>query len=384
MKIGILTFSCADNVGAVLQCYALKSYLKNCGHAVEIVNYRPYYLTDSYGIFHNPFEFAGRHGLYHTLTRIRYELCNYRANKAKTMAFREFRQKYLGISSEGGYRSGADLSSLNGRYDALIVGSDQIWGKASDRNSVDTAFLLDFINDRTTRKISYGGSMGQLYGDSQGIFKQYLESFHGISAREKDLTDYLKTILKQKVFQVVDPVFLNDRPCYDKICSEQKTYKEKSIIFVYVLEQNDVIPAFVSKLVNKAGQNVQVVYYSRKKISFPCNAKRLEYLTPEIFLDLIRNADKIVTNSFHGTVYSIIYQKDFYSVPHTKSGSRMSTLLEDLGLPRRLVDEYTEPADKIQWDEVYEKLNSRIDESKEFLRNSLETGRKYGNEHNLF
>ena len=372
MKIGILTFSCADNVGAVLQCYALKSYLEKCNHNVEVINYRPYYLTDAYGIFHNPFDFMKRHGIYHTLTRIRYELCNYRINKPKTIAFNEFRQKYLGISSGGGYNSSVALTCLNGKYDAIIVGSDQIWGKASGKDSIDTAFLLDFISDSTTMKVSYAASMGQLNNDCRVIFKQYLDSFDRISAREKDLTEYLEIILEQKVFQVLDPVFLNGCSCYDRISSDGEAHIENDIIFVYVLEQNDMIPALVSRLVNKADRKVQVIYYSREKISFNCNAKRLAYITPGIFLDLIRNADKIVTNSFHGTAYSIIYKKDFYSVPHTKSGSRMSTLLEDLGLEYRLVDKHTETATEIKWDDVYSRLNCRIDNSKEFLRNSLE------------
>lgn len=77
MKVGLLTFSCADNVGAVLQCYALEEYLRDIGSEVEVINYCPYYLTDSYGVLHNPLDFITRHGLYHTLTRIRYEFFNY-------------------------------------------------------------------------------------------------------------------------------------------------------------------------------------------------------------------------------------------------------------------------------------------------------------------
>ncbi len=366
-KVGILTFSCADNVGAVLQCYALKTYLESKKSDVQVINYCPYYLTDSYGYFHNPFDYIKRHNIYRTLTRIRYEIINYKKNRIKAVGFEDFRKNYLNIQ-EPRYRTSDDLQHIAGVYDAIVVGSDQIWRNEPTFGTVDKAFLLDFLKNTDTKKFAYAASIGKIESSSDYIFKEELKSFEAVSVRESDAKEYLQKVTDMEIQHVLDPVFLIDKEKYDAIIENSQLNIDKPFIFVYSLENNPAIIEATNQLVyTMQEKDVEVLYYSSTPLKFNCKHRRIHTLLPNDFLYYVKNSIKIVTNSFHGTAFSIIFGKEFYSVLHTLTGNRIKSLLAALNLENRIVEkDLIEPKSDVYIESTIKLLAKEIDNSRKF------------------
>lgn len=379
MRVGILTYSCADNVGAVLQCYALKAYIESRGINAEVINYCPYYLTDSYGYFHNPVAFMRRHGIYRTLTRIRYEICNFNTNYKKTKKFESFRKKYLEIGPQT-YREKQELEGIEEYFDAIVVGSDQIWRPISKREGVDDAFLLTFCKNTRTKKISYAASAGKVPPVSKQRDYLPLKDFYALSVRESDLREILGQILNKKIEHVLDPVFLNNKNVYDSLLvncykNNRKEFSKFPFLFVYILEQNEDLIKFVNFFSREKYQNkIKVYYYSRKKITGffkEGEPERITDLGPLDFLYFIKKSDTVITNSFHGTAFSIIYQKNFFTLPHKETGSRITSMVKELGLDRRIIGNECLWNDNIKWGEIENRLKQSIERSQIFLERSL-------------
>lgn len=363
MKIGILTFSCADNVGAVLQCFALQHYLEDCNYEVDIINYVPYYLSDSYGTIHNPIDFAKRNGIYRSLTRLRYDLLHYKLNKKKIYSFELFRKKYLNLTEC--YKNKKELSSSK-KYDVYIVGSDQIWRNEKSMNGIDNVFLLKFVNNKNSLKISYAASMGDIQQKLIPTLVKELENFDCISVRESELKDILESNIGKRIYHVIDPVFLIKRDLYEKYFIKSKP-SSKKFIFVYSLENNINLNKSVN-LINK-GKNYEIYYYSRNIMKFDKKAKRIGYLSPQMFLEYIKYSEMVITNSFHATAYCLIFEKNFYSIPHTITGNRITSLLQLVGIHDNSLKNCMN--NTIDWLNVNQKLDDYIKQSQHFLKEAL-------------
>lgn len=369
MKIGILTYSCSDNVGAVLQCYALKTYIECLGHEVTVIDYRPYYLLDSYGVFHNPIDYSRRHGLYRALTRVRADVLHYSVNRERTKEFNAFRSRMLKMPSGGDthYHTNADLVDTCDLYDAIIAGSDQIWRMVSDNVQIDEAFCLEFAKDAPVKKIAYAASIGKISRSQDMCFKTYLSNFQSISVRESEAKAYLDSLGIANISCVMDPVFLNRSEIYPAQKSIlPNNLREGEYVFVYVLENDTRVVQAVNEYLDYHPFD-EVVYYSRERMVFSKKAKRFKALSPELFISLIKYSSAVITNSFHGTAFSIIYSKDIYSIPHTQTGGRVRSLLSSLNLENRITEHGKIDEESINWERVGYLLNNEIHKSQDFL-----------------
>lgn len=324
MKVGILTFHNAYNYGAVLQTYATQEIVKSRGHEVEIINY------------HN--KKVDRHYVKKIPRRKFYRIPlaligKYFFNKRKE-AYERFIDKYLHITKE--VLRSAENVTLD-KYDVILIGSDQLWNKKIT-GGWDKMYWGEFKTSFATRKVAWSVCMNytDLNEDDILFIKKHLENFDLISVRESDLLSFISTLTSKKVYQTLDPTLVLPAQKWDEVCHE---VKEKGYIAVYAVKDEEKVIAFARSIASKQNKPL-VIIRSYSKWYFTSENK--EYAGPDDFLSYIRHADMVVTTSFHGTVFSIIYQKQFIC-PVFRDNVRVDSLLESLHISERRVmsiDEY--------------------------------------------
>lgn len=377
MKIGIITFHFAFNQGAVLQCYAMQRYLESCGHDAYVINYRPRYHTIMHSAWRNPFVYSfvfwkklKKYGflMRFYLTGRSFARCMIwnimGIDKRNANAFRHFCSQHLHLTKV--YRSFKELRDDPPQFDAYISGSDQVWNPELLEGEFDKAYFLDFGGSRI-RRITYAVSMGERQDQENLLKLQTLcEGIDAISFRECKQED-IKAVGRD-VHICIDPTFLLDTEDYGAV--ESQNIEELPYIFVYGLETNEALKEAVGIFAEK--YKCRIINGSPKWVHLNGDVKEISGYGPEQFLTFIKNAKGVVTNSFHGTAFSIIYKKDFITVPHSTRGKRMEDLLAKLGLSYRIYGEEGFSVRKtIDYDIVNEKLERLKEHSKEYLKMAL-------------
>lgn len=355
MKIGILTFHFSDNFGAVLQAYALRLWFIRHGHEANFINYHPDYIEKG-GNFENIINLSGlkknvkvAYLKYSNIQR------KFFGNKSQASKFENFRKKYLGISGEE-FKSVDALVNIE-KYDLLVAGSDQIWNP-SGHVGLDPAYFLYFSSEFDIPKISYAASFGKdnLDKNYHENAKKMLQQLTAISVREESGVSIVKNISGCDAVCVPDPTFLNDD--YSELISQSNEISTNHI-FCYALRTSDGIRD-VAHLISKefnapifSPYNVHRRWREIGSTVFP---------GPADWLKLLINSKYIVTNSFHATVFAILYKKPFLVVglPGSRAGlnARAKNLLAKLGLSDRYIDSTdvvsvnSKIKEKINWEEV--------------------------------
>lgn len=369
MKAGIVTFNSAHNYGAVLQVFAMQEYLKSLGIEVDVINYRLKEIDNVYKLY-NVKRKGNKaiRGLKKVYKVLKVNLSErWRIEKRKN--FENFINNVLNTTRP--YKTLKDIQSDFLQYDILIAGSDQIWNTELTKG-FKPAFFLEFGN-RDARRISYAASLGNDSIDPKYVlfYKRYLENFDFISVREESMKDILKDLTDKKLTRVCDPTLLIDKDVYDKLKVETK-YKGKDYIYVHYIGNDEKTYEIADQLSRKLGIPV---LHNRKKGLFENELDALFHGTPEEFISVIENAKYVVTNSFHTTIVSLIYEKDFITVPHATRPARMRNLLEITGLSNHLVEDVRIMPEleslKIDYKDVKKRLLEERKESVEFLNNAI-------------
>lgn len=327
MKIGTITFHCAYNFGSALQTYALRKYLTDLGHDVHVIDYRSedfrnYWIFRKYGIK----SFA-------------VDLLFLLGNLRRRDSFQTFWRKHFNLTYYT--YEGPDVDQQMAQdlkdYDAFICGSDQIWNLDCTCGPVPP-FFLSFAPDNV-KKIAYAPSMSHAkfekknftVGDKKRI-SGWLNRFDSLSVREISVARQFQDLTDKSIVETLDPTLLLNLKDYRHIQAPElpKKLKEGKYIFAYTLWPNKDMVTYIDKLA--AEQNLTIVYYSRNPIHYKSHSINVWGIGPADFLTLIDKAACIVSNSFHATVFSILYGKPFLTFGTKKSSSRMKTLLTRLGL----------------------------------------------------
>lgn len=363
MKVVIITFHNAFNYGATLQCAALAEKLRDRGFEVSVIDYLPEYVENKKSIFRylkdvkkakNKLKALGKGVAY-----VRY------ANEVRRRnnAFDRFVQKHMSLTRK--YSDVKELVSNPPSADTYICGSDQVWNRAITDNRFDKAFFLTFV--KSGKKIAYAVSLGETKpSEVKEELSDLTEGFRFISVREEDMAKELGTYLSRDVSTVVDPTLLLREADY-RAFEEPVDLSSEKYVLVYNVQNSDISLKTAETIAKKKGLEIidispnpfVKIKRSRKKISYG----------PGEFLTLIKHAEYIVTNSFHGTVFSIIYKKQFFTIPHKKRSGRMVNLLELLDLKSRIVESmpFDGIDDKIDYDEVTSKIEEASEESEKLL-----------------
>lgn len=350
MKVGILTYHRAHNYGALLQAFALKTWLQTQAHNVEMIDYWPAYHSAEYQILPHfkTRSFKGK------IKDIVFLILGLNKILKRRNGYEKFIQNHLNLPVKPIYTQKDELKSA--AYDLAIYGSDQIWRKQCLPlyKGFNEVYFGSYIN---TKKISYAASMGliSLKQPCDNLFlKENLKNFKKISVREKELQEVVEKLTGIKPELVLDPVFLLTKKQWIEFLPKPKS-REKYILF-YQLKRSEESVHLTNKLQKHFG--CKVIEILGRVNPLKIGARYNQTASPFEFLSLITDAEFIVTTSFHGTAFSIIFEKQFYALGMQNNAGRALTLLENLGIQER----YLEKVEDANFDEVinYEIINQKL------------------------
>ncbi len=351
MKIGILTFHRANNIGAVLQASALQNFLEEYDDC-EIIDFVPNSNVSSFRILKKILHIAK------FVATFPFNYLMYKREKK----FKDFRNKYFRLS-EKTYYGDRDILTRPPEYDLLISGSDQIFNMELTGNSL--AYYLNFTSD--SKKVSYASSFGRknISEAEKKAITSELTKFDAVSVRERSAGMIIKELINIEPELVVDPVFLIT-DCWNSRCNEKLSLPEK-YIFVYSMENTDVMKNTVLGV--KTKYSLPLIFVSGNNdysVSFGSADKSCG---PEEFLRYIRDAEIVVTNSFHGTAFSIIFEKEFICVAHSGRNVRLENIMEMIDEKDKLISDCGAAfsGNIVNGKIVLEKLHSYIKQSKEYI-----------------
>ena len=312
MKIGVVTFWGA-NYGAILQCYALQQVLKSLGHEVKTIN-----------------KGWGKYSLPPTLKQ-----------KIKDMlfsdVFKQFKKKYIEFTPL--IKNEKELLELNNQFEAIIVGSDQIWNSDCIKD-MGFYYYLDWVKS-SVKKYAYAVSFGKdTFDTTQSNIADIsilLNSYQKISVREDSGVEICQDTLNVNAIHLLDPTFLLSQEHYNRLIGDVKI--GKLYICKYFLDSTECKDKLVDRIA--AETHLAIIDNYPSKINKYKGWISSKYRYPSIreWLQNIRSADYVVTDSFHGMVFSLIYHKKFICINNKKRGStRFQSLLGALDLSYRLVD----------------------------------------------
>lgn len=219
------------------------------------------------------------------------------------------------------------------------------------------------------KKISYVVSTGipELPKEYEQKFKESLEKLDEISVREESLKQYAEKFVDKKIEITLDPTLLLDVSDYEKLLVEN-SYGQ--YVLIYALGPDERLTKIAKKIAKE--KKVEIIELNDKaKKDYFC--KQISDASPEEFLSLIKNAKAVITNSFHGTIFSIIFKKEFYTITRLNRNSRMENILKIVGMEDRLINDISDlrKVKEQDYEKAYIRLNEEKQKSKDFLKNAL-------------
>ena len=358
-KVGIITFHRSYNYGSALQAYALQTYIETLGFHVKIIDFILKGDFEQYRLF--------RTSLYKKQLRsLGADILFFPYHLKRKINFEAFVKKQMHLTKNR-YFSNNELVPLNSEFDIFVCGSDQIWN-IDCTHGVEPAYFLAFVDDEKT-KIAYAPSLAHIRfeTDHKDDLKKLLDRFDVISVREESTVPYLQSIVPQKIEAALDPTLLLNVSEYLKMINVKAC--ESKYIFVYMLETSAELIQYCEKLKKKTGY--QLYYLTSKVNSGFGDGKNLFGISPEEFLRYIYQAQYVVTNSFHATVFSVLFNKKFCTYTTAKSSSRMVDVLEKLNIQDRIYNTGLNIDKPINYKAVESDLEKLRYKSSIFLKNAL-------------
>ena len=375
MRIGILTYHKSLNNGSALQAYALKKKLQNMNYNVEIIDYTPEKYKEIYGLLatYGHSSFLKKIALF---GRRLFLIDMFLSNKRK---YTSFQQKYLSLSKKK-YFFNSDFEALNNEYDVLITGSDQIWNTVCA--DCDLIYFLPISH--IARKVAYAPSCN----DTKQFEEKYihlLQDYDNISVREESGKKTIDTILPHMDIRVAsDPTFLLEPKDYEHFGNNRLIRQD--YIFLYSVKYSDDVIESAKLLSKKLRIPVYtMVLFPQMRIIRKLKKSGIKYKRhnngPVDFLNYIKNSKFVVSDSFHGTAFSLIFNKQFYSVNIRSNNiltndERICTILEKMNLKNRYLTFdmicNLKEMPVINYKEVSPKKRAYANESIEWLKNAVE------------
>ncbi|WP_408071428.1 polysaccharide pyruvyl transferase family protein [Butyrivibrio sp. JL13D10] len=331
MKVGVLTRHAVANYGSVLQAYATQKAIEKTGHESEIINY---IRKDEFDInISKTMLFRNKAWNSNLLRRIVYIILQ---TPVYTSTFRTFRKytKRLLKETRRVYFTSEEIQN-NTNYDLYCVGSDQVWGQIGC-SEYDPCYFLDFARDGE-KCISYASSFGK-DSISESLRKELpklLIKFDNISVRESSAKELLAE-LGICSHHVLDPTLLLTKKEWNEIADDNQKYH--GYVLIYQLHDNKLLEKYAKDFANYIGK--RLIRISNSFLYYFKSGKLCYMPSPERFLSLIKNADYVITDSFHATVFSLIFERKFVDILPTNTGTRIISLLKMLKLEDRIVTDY--------------------------------------------
>lgn len=368
MKIGILTQPLLNNYGGLLQNYALQQVLKGMGHEVVTIDW-----TDRYDlrgrlsiIKQKAFFLLGING---------YEKPRYQPNGKEQQVISQntnhFVNTYIQRIAPVKYRSGFTRAVNNNGYDAFVVGSDQVW--RPEYNVFLSAMYLDFAEKLNVKRIAYAASFGtsewKYTSKNREKCLPLAKKFDLITVREKSGVDLCREHLGVEATWVLDPTMLLNREDYEKLVVAENEPKSAGTLFHYILDPSDEKKSLIEQVAAKLGlQSFTIMPHCQAENRTRWDVKhRIEdCVFPSVtsWLRGFMDAEMVIVDSFHGAVFSIIFNKPFWVIGNSKRGNaRFESLLGLYGLEDRMIT----PGDTVDWNKTIDwgKVNEIREREKE-------------------
>lgn len=351
-KIGIITVHNADNYGAILQCHALNTFLRRKTNKNNI-----YIINTHDKIISNDYKLISTSSLKSFIKSLLFfpwnALKKYRFNKFRKANWKEVKFENNTID-----------------IDLFVLGSDQIWNMDITKG-YNPIYFADIPKKDSAIAISYAASIGKsfLTEDEKVIFREKLKNISAISVRESEAKELIANFTEKEIEILIDPTLLLAAYKWEKLIKNKKIEKQKYLLLYQIAgytETREIAIAVAKAL------NLKIIEISTPSIR-RYETKKDSTAGPIEFLQLFRDASFIITDSFHGTAFSIIFKKNFYTIPHKTRGVRMVELTEKLGIKNRIITSINEInlADKIDYENVLKIIDIERNKASEYIDNAL-------------
>ncbi|MEL4106492.1 polysaccharide pyruvyl transferase family protein [Oscillospiraceae bacterium WX1] len=356
-KAVVVTFHCVPNYGAMLQAYAMQQNLKKFVEAVQILNYVPPHLLRQYHYFY-----------FKTLRWFLSCLLNFPFTFIRYRKFGSFLKKHLFLTP-GVYRAREALAL---DCDYVFLGSDQIWSFGIT-DGVDKTYFGDFKKREGCRVIAYAASYGKdiLEARELALYGALLKNVDVVAVRERSAQKAIGFVYPKPVSVVLDPTLLLTREEWLRVAKKRPI---KNYLLLYALNGYEQTYDLAAKIALE--KELTVYEIASGGLSFRARRRHqvIPCAGPSDFLGLIDGSDYVVTDSFHGTAFAVLFNKNFYTVPHRTKGSRMVDLLKALKLDDRIVSSFDSdmPIEDIDYTIPSIRLNELRIKSLAYIRASLD------------
>ena len=367
-KVGIITFHNSYNCGSMLESYAMQKTIQILGCKPEIIDFSSKGQSELYSVL------VKMHGIKDIIKNVLL-LPHYFRIKNNNKLYESFKKRHFILSEK--YSTSFDIQDL---YDVVVAGSDQIWNITIP--DYDDAYFLNWVDH--SKRVAYAPSFGAKniisFANDVNKYKHFLERFDCLSVRERNGQKWIMDICGEKAEIVADPTLLLSEDDYAPLEDLDLPIPKKDYIFFYCPSFDKNICSFVKKISQK--YNLDVVtwstksYYLRFVSHFGFTLVKEE--DPSKYLTYIKNAKLVITTSFHGTIFSTVYHKNFFTIKNGEmydNDDRVITLMDQLGLNNRLISfefcddiNYLEDIDYARCD--FLKMNLK-EKSINYLQNAL-------------
>lgn len=370
-KIRILSFQNAHNFGAVLQAYGLQQTILSLGYTdVKFINYNPKYLSDRYKPFSWKQLKPAKISLKSIVGRITRVPFHFISTLKRNAAFGASIKRLL-IQTDSVKKNECDLSSEE--YDVLVCGSDQIWN-TSLTGTFDPVFLGNGRYRRKGYAISYAPSteLSSLTEEKAKELASLLTGFRHVSVREVPIKEKLQKYTEKDIKVCVDPTILCGVDAFNKIVAPKQVKDKYILVYAYDPFKESVLK-LVKSIPNWQEYKIYSILLGSRDVKLFFNRNVLCELPIEEFLSYIKHASYVVTNSFHGLAFSLLFEKNFNVAFEPGKHIRCESLLRQLNLMDRFIDNER----NVSWKNIdFKKINGELTEirkkSYEYLITSLE------------
>lgn len=362
MKTLTVTFFDNSNYGANFQMYALNRTIRQMGHENIVLDFAGHNETmkKKHTIFKSPKVFI------RNIVLAYYYKIRKKEVRDRIQSFRDFKKNNIEFTRR--YTSMDDLRNDPPRVDCMITGSDQVWNMTTNPPMIPSRFL-DFGNKNAIRFAFAASIENMQYTEQQKEYaKMALASFKGITLREESACRFIESITGFSAQHLMDPVFLLDNNKWLSIAKKPRI--TGPYILCYQVLRNSEMQSVVNTLKKQTGLPTVAI------CNMPFRWIKTDYsfydVSPEEFLGLYNDAAYIVTTSFHGTAFGVVFNKPTYTLCRNISSNRIEDLMNFVGLSDFVVksgDSVTQR--KINWDEINEKLEKERTKSKQYLQKML-------------
>lgn len=342
MKTGILTFHRAHNYGAVLQCYALQEILRRRGHEVHVIDYRQPWIEEFYKLFSKSM-FCGAEGLSGKFSYLRKNLKKFLKAPLRARHFSMFRLGFLDMSMPC-------TDDIPQDYDCYVIGSDQLWSLHCLGGKIDEVYFGRFRRMPGSRIVGYAISADMKSVEAiEADLPLLTAGFDALSMRERETAERTATASGRTCDVCLDPTLLTDKELWMPLISHR--WERRRYVLVYEVRRKDEDKGLLRRKAEQlASQMGGCEVIDLSDVNHPVTD----------FVSLFRYASYVVTTSFHGCVFSLIFERPFYALPLWNGYDlRYRELLASLNVSERFV---SKDAELVPSEMDYGRIRTSLDE----------------------